>query len=565
MNPVIRRSLPASVKSLLTDIAPKEQEWTEVETETVARDGILLPSRGAGKEEFLSPATIRQEDAAEDEPDAWARRAVCVLCKRKPSNYTCPRCNLQYCGLSCYQSPDHSACSEEFYKESVLQELKEMGKTEAEGKRRMQEILVGLRRKADATRGGMESLVKEADMAGEGEAAEKAKVLELLSKLAQLQQSGEENVPEMEAIVRELEEIGGADSTPGAAGEDAEGTEGEPDLAERLSGLDIDRLSEEELWELLGKEEQERFMGLLKGGDLGEVVPLWTPWWEEHDEGGRPLIEVLQEEANKQEKDSDRRVKASEEDGETGESASKTNEAEGGKKREAGKRKGSSSKERVPSVSANIPKMSSLCANPSPLVCYGLVNALYGYAFSLSLFNGNADSLTLEFCDVTLSLSEALSSGRVFSSVREALDGAEALVLRHGHLDREDPLAPARAAEAVAHIVTGRDRRDASGYCLAALSQLRSVLSKARGKLSKQGEEGTRRWKYFQAGKKCEFFQAWVKENEERIPGLAVQLWSEHSDRGRARSSVEKAKTVVEENLKKGKRKGNDKLIEELS
>ncbi|KAK5599505.1 hypothetical protein CRENBAI_020187 [Crenichthys baileyi] len=572
MNPVIRRSIPPSVRSLLTDIAPKEEEWTDPapETETVARDGILLPSKRAGNEEFLSPAKIEKEKVAGDESNTRMSREVCMLCKCKPSNYTCPRCNLQYCGLSCYQSPDHSACSEEFYKESVLQELKEMGKTEAEGRRKMQEILVGLRQKAVATHGGMESLLKEADMVGEGEdegeAVEKVQVLDLLSKLAELQQSGEENIPEMEAILGKLEEIGGAEATPGAAGEDADSTEGEFDLAERLSGLEIDKLSEEELWELLSKKEQEKFMGLLKGGDLSGVVPLWKPWWEEHEEVGRSLIEVLQEEVNKQENVSDNQVKISQEDGQKeGESVSKTNKVIGGKRKEKGKSKGSSSGERVPSISANIPKLSSLCANPSPLVCYSLVNALYGYAFSLSLFNGDTDSLMIEFCDMTLGLSAALSSDRVFSSVQEALDCGEALVLRDGYLDRDDPLAPTRAVEAVAHIMTGRNRQDASGYCLAALSQLRSVLSKARVKLSKEGEEGIRRQKYFQASKKCGFFQAWVKDSVQQIHRLAVELWSEHSKRESVRDSMEKAKTVVQENLKKGKRKRHDKLIEELS
>ncbi|MEQ2260683.1 hypothetical protein XENORESO_000095 [Xenotaenia resolanae] len=572
MNPVIRRSIPPSVRSLLTDIAPKEEEWTDPapETETVARDGILLPSKGAGNEEFLSPAKIQKEKVAGDESSTRMSREVCMLCKCKPSNYTCPRCNLQYCGLSCYQSPDHSACSEEFYKESVLQELKEMGKTEAEGRRKMQEILLGLRQKAVATHGGMESLLKEADMVGEGEdeeeAVEKVQVLDLLSKLAELQQSGEENIPEMEAILGKLEEIGGAEATPGAAGEDADSTEGELDLAEQLSGLEIDKLSEEELWELLSKKEQEKFMGLLKGGDLSGVVPLWKPWWEEHEEVGRSLIEVLQEEVNKQENASDNQVKISQEDGQKeGESVSKTNKVIRGKRKEKGKSKGSSSGERVPSISANIPKLSSLCANPSPLVCYSLVNALYGYAFALSLYNGDTDSLMFEFCDMTLVLSAALSSGRVFSSVQEALDCGEALVLRDGYLDRDDPLAPARAVEAVAHIMTGRNRRDASGYCLAALSQLRSVLSKARVKLSKEGEEGIRRQNYFQASKKCEFFQAWVKDSVQQIHRLAVELWSEHSKRESVRDSIEKAKTVVQENLKKGKRKRHDKLIEELS
>ncbi|KAE8280875.1 hypothetical protein D5F01_LYC21442 [Larimichthys crocea] len=504
MDPFIRRRLPPSVRSLLTDIGPKE-EWTDTEPDTVTRDGILLPARGAasGQEELLKPA------------EAESSR-VCMLCKCKPSSYTCPRCNLHYCGLACYQSPDHSACSEEFYKESVLQELKEMGKTESErGGRRCRRASAVRRRERSRDRGYFDKTGR--DRRGE-----------LLS----------EDVDE-----------------------DAECAEGTSDLADRLSGLDIDKLSEEELWDLLDSEEKEKFVSLVKGGGaLGGLVPLWKPWWEEHEDGGRALVEVLEEEVSKLE--SENSTAADEEVVQKrDESATKLKKIKGGKRRETSRSKGSSAVPGVPPVSAKIPKLSSLCANPSPLICYGLVNALYGYTFTLCLFNNDTDSLMFEFCDMILALSEALSSNRVFNSVREALDCGETLVSSGGYLDKEDPLAPTRAVEAVAHILTGRDRRDAAGYCLAALSQLRSVLSQARTALSKEGEEGTKRQKYFLASKKCEFFQAWVLDNAHRIRMLAIELWHEHSKRECDRSSMEKAKTVVEENLKKGK----SKLIEELS
>ncbi|XP_035519574.1 zinc finger HIT domain-containing protein 2 [Morone saxatilis] len=579
MNPLVRRRLPPSVRSLLTDIGPKE-EWTDTdpdtEPDTVTRDGILLPGRGAASGEFLTAAKTQEEEATVGGGNA-RRSAVCMLCKCKPSCYTCPRCNLHYCGLACYQSPDHSVCSEGFYKESVLQELKDMGKTESEGRKKMQEVLVGLRHKAGRTDGGMESLLKEAGVVSdatderEGEESEKVQVVELLSRLAELQESGEGSETEIEAILRELEEIGGGEPLTGDIEEDAESAEGEPDLADRLSGLDIDELSEEELWELLSNKEKEVFTGLMKGGALGGLVPLWKPWWEEHEVGGRALVEVLEEEVGKLERGNTTSVdeldvgdKTSEEE-DQGKSATQLRKIKGGNKMGRRTAKGGSTVPSVPPISAKIPKLSSLCANPSPLVCYSVVNALYGYTFTLCLLNNDTDSLMFEFCDVILALSEALNSSRVFSSVQEALDCGETLMLGGGYLDREDPLAPARAVEAVAHIVTGRDRGDATGYCLAALSQLRSVLSRARTALSKEGEEGARRQQYFLASKKCEFFQAWVLDNAHQIRTLALELWNEHSKRERVRSSMEKAKTVVEENLKIRKSKGNSKLIEELS
>uniref|UniRef100_UPI0037E77F96 zinc finger HIT domain-containing protein 2 n=1 Tax=Semicossyphus pulcher TaxID=241346 RepID=UPI0037E77F96 len=580
MNPLLRRRLPPSVRSLLTDIAPKEQ-WTDTEPDTVTRDGILLPSRGAasGQEQFLTPAKTQEEEATADRN--VRKSAACMLCKCKPSCYTCPRCNLHYCGLACYQSPDHSVCSEEFYKESVLQELKDMGKTESEGRKKMQEVLVGLRQKAERTDGGMESLLKEAGIVsddidkGEGEATEKVQVVDLLSRLAELQQSGEGGETEIKAILRKLAQIGGEEPSLGHEDEDTEDAEGELDLADRLPELDIDKLSEEELWEFLNSKEKETFMSLMKGGAIGGLVPLWKPWWEEHEEGGGALVEMLVEEVSKQEKenatvldqqDSANKVKMTQEVVQNpGKSATKLRKTKGGNGKETNNCKGGSINASVPPISAKIPKLSSLCANPSPLVCYGLVNTLFGYTFTLCLYNNDTDSMMFEFCDMILALSEALNSNRVFNSVQEALDCGETLLSGGGFLDKEDPLAPARAAEAIAHILTGRDRKDGTGYCLAALSQLRSVLTQAKNALSKEGEEGAKRQKYFLASKKCEFFQAWVLENVHRISSLAIELWNEHSRRESARSSMEKAKTVIEGNLKKGKGKGNGKLIEELS
>ncbi|XP_060943383.1 zinc finger HIT domain-containing protein 2 [Limanda limanda] len=574
MNPIIRRRLPPSVRSLLTDIGPKE-DWTDLEPEGVARDGILLPARGAdsGPEEFLVPAKAEGEESTEDGSYA-GMNAICMMCKCKPSCYTCPRCNLRYCGLACYQSPDHSFCSEAFYKESVLKELKDMGKTEGEQRKKMQEILVGLRQKAERTDGGMEGLLKEAgivsDDVDEGEevAAEKVQVVELLSRLAELQQSGEGSASEIEAILRTLSEIGDGELLPGDLDEDAESAGGELDLAERLSGMDLDKLSEEELWEILNGKEKDLFMDMMKSGALSKLVPLWRPWWEEHDGAGMALVGEVSElesedSATVEEQDVCNEVKESHEVAhKQGKKATKVKKI---KETNTSKNKGSSTGPTVPPVSAKIPKLSSLCANPSPLVCYGLANALYGYTFSLCFLNGDTDSLMFEFCDMILTLSEALNSNRVFNSLLEALGCGETLILGGGYLDKEDPLAPTRAVEAVAHIMTGRDRKDATGYCLSALSQLRSVLSQARTSLSKEGEEGARRQKYFLASKKCEFFQAWVLDNAAQIQRLAVESWNEHSKRESARSSLEKSKAVVEENLKKGKKRGKRELIKELS
>lgn len=70
-------------------------------------------------------------------------KAKCEVCGKNEAPYTCPRCNLLYCSSKCYQDlTKHFNCSEEFYKEQVITELK-MCKIEDqdESKAKMVEIL----------------------------------------------------------------------------------------------------------------------------------------------------------------------------------------------------------------------------------------------------------------------------------------------------------------------------------------------------------------------------------------------------------------------------------------
>ncbi|XP_036381143.1 zinc finger HIT domain-containing protein 2 [Megalops cyprinoides] len=647
MNLVPRRKIPSSLRALLTDIGPRDElqyctEASDAETEAVNVDGIALPGRGvASPEELLSPSGKKDD-------------RVCGLCLSKPPSYTCPRCNVPYCGLACYRSPAHSACSEEFYKESVIQELKRTGETEEEGKRRMQEILVRLRKEGEGKEGGVEGVLREMEgEEGDGTLGN-TQVLVLLSRLAEIQSSGEGDREEIEDILAKLKEIGEKDGEGGdiektlARLRDMEEEEGgeeeeeeEVDLAERLSGLDINCLSEEQLWDLLPRRDKERFEGLVKGGTIGGLVPLWTPWWETHEGGQGALIELLGGEEDEEEHkvntkpgDGDSmeaggRVKArqliktveEEEKGEGGSQRKRTRirvgEEEGGpthlgrqrtdgavmvegKNKDEEQHRGAEGKEAcekgvasqaeqgqqqqkrrrtpkkeskvkspsasVPHVNRKIPPLQSLSPQASPLVRYTLVNALYGYTFSLSLFNGDLSEpdLIQEFCQVVLAVSEALSSNRVFSSIQEALEAGIKGVTEGGYFDREDPGAPGRAVEAVAHVLTGRSQQNEVGYSLAALSELHAVLNQARGALSKEGDDGETRRRFFLAAKKCEFLQSWVKENGPAVRLLARGVWREYRRREKERKALDKEKKVVEESRKKGRVRGKGTLIEEM-
>ncbi|XP_026129370.1 zinc finger HIT domain-containing protein 2 [Carassius auratus] len=522
MDPVVRRKIPACVRSLLTDITPRTEkhlsDWPETDSESITtKDGIALPQRGTS-EALLTPA----------DGTATSSLKPCGLCLSKPSCYTCPRCNVPYCCLACYRSQSHSSCSEEFYKESVLQELKSQGVSDEEGKSKMQEILLRLRQSAESE-GGMENLLRNL---GEDETSvteKDAHALELLSRLAEIQSSGDETSHEAQEILAALRDI--EDGTD----------EEETDLAEKLAGLDIDSLSEEELWSLLSTQEKKKFERLVKEGGIGGVVVLWSPWWERHEKDTKALIKELQSENDKEMHNvndkKDRKIKKV-----------SSNKVKSDK----------SLKSFIPPISAKIPPLHTLSSNPSPLVQYNLINALYGYTFSLCLYNGDISEMLCEFCQVVLSISEVLGDGRVFNSVSEALDAAMRAVSAGGYFDREDPLASLRAVEAVAHILTGESREDAVGYSLSALSQLRTALSKAKASVPKEDEQMRR--VYFQAGKKCEFFQSWLKENPKVLRSLAGCVWMDYERRETERMRLEGEKKCLE----KGREKSKGPLIEEI-
>ncbi len=163
----------------------------------------------------------------------------------------------------------------------MLQELKSQGVPDEEGKSKMQEICSGSDR-VQRAREEWRNLLRNL---GEDEASvteKDAHALELLSRLAEIQSSGDETSHEAQEILATLRDI-----------EDGSDEE-EADLAEKLAGLDIDSLSEEELWSLLSAQEKEKFERLVKEGGSGGLVVLWSPWWERHERDTKALIEELQ-------------------------------------------------------------------------------------------------------------------------------------------------------------------------------------------------------------------------------------------------------------------------------
>ncbi|KAI8141115.1 hypothetical protein BJV82DRAFT_715325 [Fennellomyces sp. T-0311] len=74
----------------------------------------------------------------DDEPQADKDQPLCNICQKQFSNYICPRCNLRYCSLSCYKDMQHAECTESFYKDSITDEIRSRGMSEADKQNMLQ-------------------------------------------------------------------------------------------------------------------------------------------------------------------------------------------------------------------------------------------------------------------------------------------------------------------------------------------------------------------------------------------------------------------------------------------
>ncbi|KAF4611104.1 hypothetical protein D9613_006918 [Agrocybe pediades] len=163
---------------------------------------------------------------------------ACNICRRQFAKYTCTRCNVRYCSLTCYRSQAHNQCSEAFYKKEIEEEIHAGPSKSLQEKRRM---------------------------------------MEMLQKF------------EEETSQQSIDEDDGDDN-------------GFSDLAERFGSVDLDALPPDKLWSMLNAEERKKFMRtfedptselaqqLLASEELEQEIQ--TPWWEgpstPDDGGGGP-------------------------------------------------------------------------------------------------------------------------------------------------------------------------------------------------------------------------------------------------------------------------------------
>ncbi|KAF6032429.1 hypothetical protein EB796_009243 [Bugula neritina] len=62
----------------------------------------------------------------------------CKICHEQKAVYTCPKCQIPYCSVKCYQHNSHEKCSEKFYEDNVVEDLQQMKASDEEKKVIMQ-------------------------------------------------------------------------------------------------------------------------------------------------------------------------------------------------------------------------------------------------------------------------------------------------------------------------------------------------------------------------------------------------------------------------------------------
>lgn len=156
-------------------------------------------------------------------------------CAKAAKKYSCPRCNIEYCSVGCYQSPHHIECSEEFYKDCVTQEM-ELQKQMRSGT--LDDIP------------GLSDDVKQ--------------MYQMLKRMESTQSMNSDFT-----ISEEEEEL---DS------DDDENPKEDGELSKRLEGIDLN--DADAVWSKLNENEREEFGKIIKGEEVTSILPVYNPWWE---------------------------------------------------------------------------------------------------------------------------------------------------------------------------------------------------------------------------------------------------------------------------------------------
>ncbi|XP_075692946.1 zinc finger HIT domain-containing protein 2 [Rhinoderma darwinii] len=448
---------------------------------------IVLPGRSSSS----TPAVTLPNENGGSAP------VVCALCLSAPGKYTCPRCNAPYCSLACYKGARHSVCSELFYKESVLQALRDE-EAGPRGRRQIEEMLLKLREdeRGEEPLSGLDGVMNGEDSGLWGCLSRREK--EHFNRLIKSGHIGSlvpqwrpwwdtqeltqgykiMEIPETEPVHEQLH----------IKSQDISSCYGQDDATKQTcpTGRDTDQ-------DVTTVPEKTEGVQRISSG--------WV--YERKD-----CMKIL----SKKTKRGHHETNALDRGVDTGDSL-KEEETLGDDQAIALE---------IPPLLHSIPPLRSLTRNPSALVRFTLVNVIYSYSFSLLRHNGDLsdNDIMLDFIGTLLSISGALSTTTVYNTTAHALKSA-VRAASDPLLGGDEGVAVSAMAGASKILLGDGDKK----YSLAALSHLYHLLGKTQKLVP---EEKDVRKGAFNAKKKCLFLAAWVNENEDSLAVLSAEVLMEY-------------------------------------
>ncbi|XP_078087934.1 zinc finger HIT domain-containing protein 2 [Mustelus asterias] len=308
------------------------------------------------------------------------------------------------------------------------------------------------------------------------------------------------------------------------------------------------------LWETLTQQQRRDFQRLLESGGAAGWIEEWRPWWER---GAVGPVQELEPGGLEEDEPSERITEVQpvvDVEGTVGPNDSEPDRLNG----EAERVTVWEHNDSIPVICRNIAPLLSLCSKPSPLIQYSVVNVLYAYAFSMKLINGDlSGEMRDEFIEATLTISEALRSSCVFTSTAEAVQAGVGAVRDSPY--SSNPFEAVNTIKDVRVLLSGGSGPPSGHYTLAAISQLSRTLGKAKRAGHKEHPDR------FRARKKCAFLLSWVKEHEESLMFVSLEVQREYEDTFNTLVQVEDAKSNLEKAWGGNRPPGKKVLIEELT
>ncbi|XP_033757836.1 zinc finger HIT domain-containing protein 2-like [Pecten maximus] len=298
----------------------------------------------------------------------------------------------------------------------------------------------------------------------------------------------------------------------------------EPDLAERLEGLDLE-CDAGAIWKRLTEKERKEFDQMTRDGRLGHLVEVWTPWWTPES---KQLIQ--------------------DEDDPTVQS-------------------------KFPKVKLDITDLAVLLpkSKPSSGVKYNVVGALYAYCFVCRLHNGGHWDTPVESAKELLVVSDATNKDAVFDSPGEVIQSCIQRVTKSTFGKGTSTGSNISIIEDIINVIRGPSQERPLVYLTMVLSDFLYIVQKARKIVSKglksgkyKGDNSFKK-KLFTCEKKLDFYLSWTQRLGMSLHTLVPELVLEHSAAESDLKDVEEKRTELEEFWGGKQKPPQRKLIEEIT